>query len=118
MLTVLAMLLIMEAPSARLDAAGGVSIRAWPSTSFEPANLRVEVIVRRSAENRWIRVTADSSEYFSSSESQLDGEHSAPLRVVTFRQLPAGFYELRSEVFGDDGRVVATARTMATVIGR
>jgi hypothetical protein len=85
---------------------------------LEPANLRVEVLIERRAENRWIRISADSQGYFSSSETQLDGEQSARFRVVTFRELPAGLYELRVEVFGDQGRLVDSARTVATVIGR
>jgi hypothetical protein len=118
MLVVLVMLVGAGASSERLDAAGKMSIRAWPATAFEPANLRVEVMIERRAENRWIRISADAQDYFSSSESQLEGERSSRIRVVTFREVPAGIYELRSEVFGDDGRVMATARTLAVVVGR
>jgi hypothetical protein len=113
------MLLVgLGGPSERLNAAGGMTIRAWPSTALEPANLRVEVMFERRAENRWVRISADSQDYFSSSEIQLDGERAARIRVVTFREVPAGLYELRGEVFGDHGHVVATARTVAIVIGR
>ena len=117
-LAFLAMLLVGTGSPGEPVHAAGMMIRAWPSTSFEPANLRVEVLIERRAENRRIRISADSQGYFSSSEAPLEGEHSARFRVVTFRDLPAGVYELRVEVFGDQGRLVDAARTGAIVIGR
>lgn len=101
-----------------LRAAEEVTIRVSPSMAMEPANLLVQVMVERNEENRRIQVVAESSDYFASSEIQLDGEQSARVRSVTFRSLPAGSYEIRGMLFGASGRVRATARAMVTVIGR
>ena len=58
---------------ADLGAADRVYIRVWPTTSMAPTHFLVRVIIERNAANRWIRVTAESADYFGSSEGQLDG---------------------------------------------
>jgi hypothetical protein len=95
-----------------------LSIRVSPTTSFAPANLFVQVMIERNADNRWMRIMVESPEYFSSSEAALNGANSPRLRVIMFRDLPAGTYELRGEVFGERGRVRVSARTSALVVGR
>jgi hypothetical protein len=95
-----------------------VKIRVWPALAIEPANLLVQTIVERNADNRLMRIIADSSTYFSSSEIQLEGDRSARVRSVVLRSLPAGDYEVRTEVFGTDGRVRARARATVIVSGR
>jgi hypothetical protein len=94
-----------------------VGIRVWPSTAIEPATLRIQVVVERNAQNRALRIVADSSEFFTSSEVPLEGDRSQRVRVVTFRSVPAGRYELRGELIGENGDVRGIARTSALVIG-
>jgi hypothetical protein len=101
-----------------LGAADRVHIRVWPATAMAPTNFLVRVIIERNAANRWIRVTAESEDYFGSSEGQLDGERSSRLRVVQFREVPAGTYEVRAVVFDQNGDVTGSAQTSARVIGR
>jgi hypothetical protein len=95
-----------------------VSIRVSPATSSAPANLFVQVWIERNPDNRWVLISVDSPDYFSSSLAELNGERSPRVRVVMFRDVPAGAYELRSEVFGSRGRMRASARTSARVLGR
>jgi hypothetical protein len=94
-----------------------VGIRVWPATAIEPATLRIQVVVERNAQNRALRIVADSSEFFTSSEVPLEGDRSSRVRVVTFRGVPAGRYELRGELIGENGDVRGIARTSALVIG-
>jgi hypothetical protein len=94
-----------------------LKIHVWPTTSIAPANLLVQVIIERNPENRLMRIIADSPGYFSSSEVPLDGEDSPRVRSMVLRGLPAGEYELRSEVIGNDGRIRSRARATALVIG-
>jgi hypothetical protein len=95
-----------------------VKIHVWPALSIEPANLLVQTIVERNPDNRLMRIIADSGMYFSSSEIQLEGDRSARVRSVVLRSLPAGDYEVRTEVFGFDGRIRARARATVIVSGR
>ena len=89
-----------------VSAAEEVKIDVWPRVAFEPADLRVQVRIGRDDENRSILVTADSENYFTSSETQLDGAESPRVRVIVFRGLPdarAGDAALPSSSRGDDG---------------
>jgi hypothetical protein len=101
-----------------VSAADRVHIRVWPTTSMAPAHFLVRVIIERNAANRWIRVTAESDDYFGSSEGQLDGQNSSRLRVVQFREVPAGSYDVRAVVLDQNGDVLGSAHAAATVIGR
>ncbi len=98
--------------------AAEVRIDVWPHAALAPADLRVQVRIERDSENRKIVVTADSADYFTSSEVQLDGEESPRVQVVVFRGLPAGSYDLRGVLIGQSGRVRGTARTGAIIAGR
>ena len=104
-----------------LTAAGAtspVAISVSPTTSFEPANVRVQVSVELDPENRGVRITADSDSYYSSSEILLDGDRGPRIRTLILRALPAGEYDVRGEVIGQDGRVRGMAHARAVIIGR
>ena len=80
-------------------------IHVSPTTARAPADLYIYVSVARRHENRLLRVTAESEEFFRSSEAQLDGEFSARVTVFRFRELPPGDYQVRAEL------IIATGRT-------
>jgi len=73
-----------------------------PSVSRAPALLTVRVVVPRAQINRRLHVVAESSEFFTSSEVDLPGEHAPAVNVFEFRNLPAGVYEITGIV--DDAR--------------
>jgi hypothetical protein len=98
-------------------AASALRIRVTPARAFAPTSLFVQAWIERHPDNRAMRISIESAEYFSSSEIQLDGEASARVRVILFRDVPAGEYELVGEVVGDRGRVRVSARASAVVIG-
>jgi hypothetical protein len=110
--------LVLSLLAIALGAAERLDIRVFPTTSMAPTIFTVRVFVERHAANRWIKVTAESEGYFGSSEGQLEGERSSRLRVVQFRDVPAGTYEVQAVVLDGDGDVIAAARTTAMVIGR
>jgi len=110
--------LVISLLAIALGAAERLDIRVFPATSMAPTIFTVRVFVERHAANRWIKVTAESEGYFGSSEGQLEGERSSRLRVVQFRDVPAGTYEVQAVVLDGDGDVIAAARTTAMVIGR
>jgi hypothetical protein len=119
MMTRIVLLTIVGLLTVPLEAAGDtkqVDIRVSPRVAFQPVSLNVQVWIERDAQNRWLRITLDSADFFSSSTTQLDGESSPRLRIITFRDVPAGEYEVRVEVFGDRGRLRNSGRALATVM--
>jgi hypothetical protein len=118
LLAVIAALMAVSPLASDLGAADRVHIRVWPATSMAPTSFTIRVMIERHAANRWIKVTAESDSYFGSSEGQLEGERSSRLRVVQFRDVPAGTYEVRAVVLDQDRDVIAAGLTTAIVIGR
>src|SRR5262249_30709769 len=68
------------------------------------------VSVARRPDNRLLKVSAESDDFFRSSETQLDGENSARVTLVRFRELPPGDYEIRAELIVSTGRTVDVAK--------
>ena len=90
-------------------------VRISPTMAHAPADLYIYVSVARRPDNRLLRVSAESDDFFRSSETQLDGEYSARLTVVRFRELPPGDYEIRAELIVSTGRTVDTAKRSVEV---
>jgi hypothetical protein len=90
--------------SISVDAASRLNIRVSPAMASAPADIRIYVRVEPREENRILRVSADSVNFFRSSEVQLDGEAGQRVSTFTFRQLPAGDYEVRAELIVSSGR--------------
>jgi hypothetical protein len=82
------------------EASQRLHVRVTPSAP----DLRVYVGVERRAENRLLRVTAQSEDFFRSSEAQLDGEDSPRVNVFTFRQMPAGWYQVTVQLIAANGQ--------------
>jgi uncharacterized protein (DUF58 family) len=92
-----------------LDADQRVQVRVSPSVSMAPADVLVYVTIERSAENRLLRVSADSEDFLRSSEVSLEGEGSARISIFRFRDLPAGEYDVTADVIGPSGQRRAAA---------
>jgi hypothetical protein len=75
----------------------------------------VQVLVTRDAENEWMKVTAESEDYYSSSEMALEGEYSPRVKVIRFRGVPAGWYEITGTVFDHHQHVKGLARRSVMV---
>jgi hypothetical protein len=98
------------------NAGEAVRLRVPISTLMAPAFLRVYIMVEPNAENRALKVSAESPEFFRSSEMPLDGEGSARVTVLIFRDLPSGSYEVTAELIGADGRNRGRAFCFVTVV--
>ena len=81
----------------------------------ERGDMLVQVLVTRDAENQWMKVTAESEAYYSSSEMELEGEYSARVKVIRFRDVPAGWYEVTGTVFDQNKHVKGLARRSVMV---
>jgi len=106
--TLLSAVLLLVSVSASAER-GIANIRVTPATSFEPADVSVQVAVERHADNRLLTIVVDSGGFYWSSERQLEGQDGPYLSVFNCRELPAGEYAVRVSVVGPNGRVRGTA---------
>jgi hypothetical protein len=93
-----------------------VAIRLNGHYFAEPATVMITVAIEPDQANRTLRVEADSDSLFRSTEVSLEGLSEKRLHTVEFKNLPAGFYELRAEVLSATA-VRATATQDVEVMG-
>ncbi len=86
-----------------LDGAEPLRMQVSPSVTREPALITVRIIVQSAAEDRYLQVAAESSEFYRSSQVQLNGKDTAPVQVFEFRNLPTGTYEITGVLVGTRG---------------
>lgn len=89
-------------------------MRVSPLVSVAPGYVSISVSYEPAAENRRLQVTAESGDFYRSSEVQIEGAKGAPLGTFEFRNLPAGTYQLTGVLVGASGPR-ATAWGMARV---
>jgi hypothetical protein len=99
-----------------MDAGERLNVRVSPKVSYAPADLFIYVSLENRAENRVLRVSAISEDFFRSSEKQLDGENSARVTIFNFRQLPSGSYDIEAALIGSNGRATQVARCDVIVL--
>jgi len=81
-----------------------IIIKVSPAVSFAPANLVVRTTIESDAANRAIEIIAESSDFYRSSEIQLEGDKASRTNTFEFRSLPPGSYEVRATLFGTNGK--------------
>jgi hypothetical protein len=97
--------------------AGGadrLNLRASPSISYAPSQVRITAGVVPDADNRRLTIEAESESYFRSSDFGLEGENAPRTHFVEYRQLPAGEYRVTARLVGTRGQV-AYVETTVTV---
>jgi hypothetical protein len=65
--------------------------------------LVVRATITADPRNRTIAVVAESSEYYRSSEIQLDGDKAPHTTVFEFRDVPSGQYDVSARLLGNSG---------------
>jgi hypothetical protein len=118
--------LIVIAATALLGATSGTAadsglrIEVSPRISQAPAQVRIRAIVTPSAENRGLRIVADSGDFFRSSYLTLDGADAAPVTETSFKNLPGGEYEVVVTLVDAQGQPTSVDRRtiMVTAAGR
>ena len=104
----------MQTSRDRQNADDFVQLHVSPVLS-DHGDMTVQVLVTRDAENQWMKVTAESESYYSSSEMELEGEYSPRVKVIRFRGVPAGWYEVTGTVFDHRQHVKGLARRSVLV---
>lgn len=105
---------VLLAPAAN----GGerLSLRVSPAVAFAPADLSVRATVEADRANRSMQLEVDSSDFYRSSEIQLDGEHAPRTLTFTFHDVPGGLYDLRATVRDDRGETLASTHSRVDVV--
>ena len=84
----------------------------------EPATVQITVAVEPDAANKVLQVEADGDRFFRASRVTLEGEGDKRLHTIEFKNLPAGYYMLRAEVFSQRSvRGQATQELIVTGVG-
>jgi hypothetical protein len=94
----------------QLDGDQLLTITVSPQVALAPADVFIYVRITPQADNRLLRVTAESSEFLRTSEVQLNGEDSARATTFDFRALPEGSYELKATLVGSNDRTIAVSQ--------
>ena len=99
-----------------LGAGERITIKVSPAVSFAPANLIVRTIIVADADNRAVEIIAESTDFYRSSEIQLDGDNAPRTTMFEFRSLPPGTYEVRANLIGAGRQQRAWVRQQINVI--
>jgi hypothetical protein len=89
-----------------------LKIDVSPRISQAPAVVRIRAVVTPSADNRGLRIVADSGDYFRSSYLPLDGADAATVTVTDFKNLPGGQYEISVTLVDTEGSHSVDRRTI------
>ena len=106
----LALISLVAASAARLQAGPRIAVRVSPAVAFAPAVLTVRATVEPHDENRMLNIEVDSSTYRRTSEIPLQGKSSQRTMVVELREVPYGLYEVRAVLIGLSGPVATTMK--------
>ena len=93
-----------------------LEMRLSGSVAMAPAVLRSTVFVEQHPDNRMLRVSIDGDNYFGSSDLPLEGADSPRSHQLMWKDLPAGDYQISTELFGATSRRATLVRRF-TVVG-
>lgn len=99
-----------------LGAGERITMKVSPAVAFAPANLIVRATIECDADNRAVEISAESADFYRSSEIQLEGDRAARTNMFEFRSLPPGAYEVRATLFGAGGQPRGIVRQRINVI--
>ena len=100
-----------------LGAQPTLDLHVSPAVSTAPATVRIRITVPPDAGNRALAIVADSDVYSRSSQVALEGENSPRNIFLEYRNLPAGTYQVRGVLVNLEGKQVAVANSIVTIIG-
>ena len=89
--------------SSPMGAAASLAVQL-PTLMLAPGHLVVQTVEEPDSANRAIQVIAESSDWYRSSEVQLDGGTAPRRNAFEFKDLPSGTYEIHVTLLGPDGQ--------------
>ena len=101
-----------------LGAHEDIRLDASPRFAYEPSTVNVEVVVEPDTANRAVDIVADSENFYRSSRVELEGANAPRVTTISFRDLPAGDYDISAMLYTDGGHQRAIAHRSVTVMER
>jgi hypothetical protein len=98
--------------SSTTDGQQPVTMRLSARMAFAPAVIRSVIRVTPHRDNRMLRLTLDSDDYYRSSDVELDGSSAPSAHYFNWASLPAGSYKVVATVFGAGGERAQTFTTL------
>lgn len=95
---------------------GSIDLRVRPLVARAPASVQAVIQVPPSPDNRLLRVTLDSENFYRSSDVQLDGDRAPVQHLLVWRDVTAGTYDVIVELYDNMNRK-QTARRQLFVVG-
>lgn len=92
-------------------------LRVTPNVSSAPSTVVVKATVARSADNRWLRIEADSGAFYRSSDVELDGDKAPLVTEIRLNNLPSGEYSVIAVLRNNLGEQTVVRRS-ALVLAR
>jgi hypothetical protein len=92
--------------------AGRLAIRVSPTVALAPADVTVRAIVEADADNRALEVTAESDDFYRSSQLPLEGAGSPRITEIRLGGLPDGEYVVTVTLIGTRGRRASMTRSI------
>ncbi len=80
-----------------------LQLRLTKKYTFSPGYVQSVIRVSPHPDNRLLRVTLDSADYYRSSDIELDGAEAATSHFLNWASLPAGHYDIVVTLFGPQG---------------
>jgi hypothetical protein len=92
-----------------------VSLTVKPVVLFAGRDVRATVRTPRNPLNRELRVVVEASDYYASSEVELDGDGAPVTHQFTWKELPAGAYRAEAILTRADGHRQTVAHCFAVL---
>lgn len=99
------------AASGSTGASEKLLLRLTPNVSNAPSTVVVTATVARHADNRSLRIEADSGGFYRSSDVQLDGDKAPLITEIRFDNLPGGEYVVKAVLRNNLGGETTLRRT-------
>jgi hypothetical protein len=94
-----------------------VSVKIRPTVLWAGGEVRTTVRTPRDARNRELRVIVEGSDYYASSDVQLDGVDAATSHPFTWKDLPSGPYRVDAILLREDGEKTTVTDCFAVLSG-
>jgi hypothetical protein len=92
-----------------------VSVKVRPVVLFAGGQVRTTVRTPRDPRNRALRVVVEGSDYFASSDVQLDGVDAATTHQFLWKDLPGGPYRVDATLLREDGEKTTVSDCFAVL---
>ena len=116
-LRIAGVLLLVLTTVSPLGAVERLRLKVTPSIAFAPATLIVRTTIEPDPQNRAMEIVAESSDFYRSSEFDLEGVRSPRTTTLELRGMPAGTYEVSATLMGPGSAVRARTTQEVDVMG-